>query len=1268
MREWEADVICLQETKLATKDKTPPTPDYTVLRQDRTVHRGGAEQPQGGLAILVRRGLHHEPCPVPAAPPGACLERLAVTVHPQPSKEGITIMNLYRPPVRTNNQQDGRDGGAYVDLWPDQPGAFIVGDINGHGSWDPNHAEDEVGRQVDEWLVDNSFAAFNTGEATRISHTGAGTAPDVTLGHVSWSTRATWKIARSIGSDHLPVVLDLATGPPGRAKRPPNRPNLRKADWDRYRHQAARLFHSWDPRHLGSPAKATKDFIQRIFAATAGCVPQGSLPRTKTWWTPQCTTVREEYHAALAHLRANEGDPAAMELHQAAKEHYKAVLEEAKTKSWQDFTATMDPRTPTSRVWAVVRSLDGRAKEPLPDAPVEGAGGRKAREDREKTELAAASYAATSRVIIPHQETKEAYMAVRQHLKREVPAHEDQAGQDFSYSELQRTLRKNGGKAAGPDQVHPLHLRKLPPQGKRALLDLINWTWGTGWIPGSWRRATIIPILKKGKSPLLIKSYRPVSLLSCISKVAESMLEARMRTWAEREDLIPASQAGFRRHRSTADAVNQIVQKAFDSLQHKPSRRTLIVAVDIKAAFDTVWRGGLLRKLADAGIHPRWLRWLRAFLTDRRANVRWNSATSRWRIFKEGLPQGSPLSPLLYLLYTASLPAAISAASPDTIPTSFADDLTLERADTDPQRAAATIQAALTATETWCENHHLQLAPEKTEALLVTVDPRQNNAKCRPPLQLCGTDVNYVRELKVLGVTIDSQLTMACQAKAAADKIRSRNRVLASIAARSWGADTDCLRHVYTSFGRPAGLYAAGAWMPYTSPTQEAHVQRADNEAARIITGLPAKTNAAVALREAGLGPARVVAAHEAACNLLHYLRFDEGHPLRRLAAEEVRTRIRRQGGERGSWRESARRAVAAAGLTNTAIEPLPKPDDIPPPWAPQPDVSYHETPAAPRDAAPAVRRAAALQHLGELRARGTPDIEVWTDGAAEEGVRNGGGGAILRHNGPGPVPEDTVISIPTGHRTDSTASEAAALAAGLGQAEVELRGQEGKLVWALFDSKALFERLQNPALCDSDAATARACRTLAVLGAAHSVRIVWVPGHAGLPLNERADEAAREGCARPQEDLPVPASAAKARLMAARKEASDRLYLEAVPEDHLHRRATGGRPLPPFRGRTSHRDVLLCHLRANRGRFLQDTLYRWGKADSPACPYCPLPAPREDVEHFLLGCPQWEDFRRETLGDNPDLHSVLQEHPDRAVDFVERAGISPPYVRRRDL
>ena len=1263
LRTTNPDVVILQETRLTQRDKTPPTLGYTEHRQDRTVHRAGNDQSQGGLATLVREGLAHARTPVPDAPQGALVERLAINIQP-PSKtqEAVDILNIYRPPVRTNNQQDHRDGGLHEELWPTGPSWLIMGDVNGHGAWDPNHDQDEVGRTIEDWLVDNTWIALNTGDPTRVSSTGSGTAPDVSLAHARWSSRAAWTVGETIGSDHLPIVLDLDIGPPSKQARPPNRPNWKRGDWSRFRTQAARLFEDWSAAHFRSAAEANQDFVTKIHAASTGCIPQGSVPRVHSWWTEECDQAERELRAAERHLRVNPGDAAATELHKAARQHYREVLAEQKTAAWRKFTATLDPTTPTSKVWSVIRALDGRAKRPLPDTPVTGQDNRPVHEEKKKADLAASTYAETSRVRIPRADAKEAYLAVRSHL-RQPTDQEDPLGSDFSYQELQSALRRSGGKAPGPDMVHPLQLRKLPPSGKRALLQIINPTWRDGWIPASWRRATIIPILKRGKGPENIKSYRPVSLTSCISKIAETMLEQRMRRWAEREGHIPASQSGFRRHRSTSDALNRLIQGAFDDLQRKPGRRSIIVAVDFRAAFDSVWRGGLLRRLADLNINHRWLRWVRSFLSDRRAQVKWNNSLSRWRIFKEGLPQGTPLSPLLFLLFISSLPQAIRQAAPESSDTSFADDLTLRTADVDTTSAAVKMQRALDALHLWCQRHHLKLAPEKTEAMLVTVDPRQTNGKVSPPLNINNVPITYVTSLKILGVKVDTQLIMGEQAKTAAEKIRHRNQVLTAIAARSWGADTDALRRIYLAYGRPAGAYAAGTWLPYASNTQVAHVERANNHAARIITGAPAKTNTMAVVREAGLMPMKTVAALDGATQLLHYSRFAPDHPLR-LLCDGPTTRIKRQGGARSCWRDSSRRALADAGLEDINLQPLPAPDSTPPPWATS-EISFHQTGNTSREDPPVVRRAMAEELLDTLRREGRPLAEVWTDGAAVGGVRDGGGGAVIKWADDRP---STVVSIAAGRLTNSTAAEAAALAAGLAEADRALQGNEQRgVIWALFDSRALFDRLQNPARQDEDQQTARASNLLHSLGRRHAVKVVWIPGHAGLRHNEEADEAARAGCSMPQEDVQVTAAAAKALLREKTEEAWTREY-EREMTGHFHWRATAGKALPPYPGKCRQADVFLHQLRLNRGTFLRDTQHRWGNVDSPACPHCPPPAPKEDAEHFLLGCGQWDHFRQEVLRGATSLQDILQDHPERALEFGARAGVyRPRYAQRRD-
>ena len=186
--------------------------------------------------------------------------------------------------------------------------------------------------------------------------------------------------------------------------------------------------------------------------------------------------------------------------------------------------------------------------------------------------------------------------------------------------------------------------------------------------------------------------------------------------------------------------------------------------------------------------------------------------SSEERIFKEGVPQGSPLSPFLFILATASLPRAITAAAPDCRSVQYADDLTIRNSNPRVEVAREGVQAALDATSRWCAEHYLDLAPEKTEALLVSTHPGEVNNKLAPPLTVANQPVRYNTNPRIFGVTLDGQMSFAAHARVAVASVTRRLRALRAIAARNWGASADTLRQIYTAFVRPAGLFAAEAW------------------------------------------------------------------------------------------------------------------------------------------------------------------------------------------------------------------------------------------------------------------------------------------------------------------------------------------------------------------------------------------------------------------------------------------------------------------------
>ena len=326
---------------------------------------------------------------------------------------------------------------------------------------------------------------------------------------------------------------------------------------------------------------------------------------------------------------------------------------------------------------------------------------------------------------------------------------------------------------------------------------------------------------------------------------------------------------------------------------------------------------------------------------------------------------------------------------------------------------------------------------------------------------------------------------------------------------------------------------------------------------------------------------------------------------------------------------------------------------DVSPPWTLGSSIRFCAVPGTSREDNPLVRQARALEYLDHLRRHARPDMEVWTDGAAMDGTRNGGGGFVIRWPAPG---RETTGSVAAGSLVSSTLAEAAAVAAALREVSAELLDVVGLHIWVVFDSMALHERLRSPNRSNIDPPTAEASRRLHQLAQLHTVTVIWVPGHAGLALNTKADEAARAGTLLQQPETARSLSAATSHLCRHMETTAWRAaYMDEVPPDNLHRRCSDGRPLPLTSSRPRAADVALFRLRANRAPFLQATLFRWRRVDDPRCPHCP--AAVEDTEHFLLECPRWADDRATCLGHSPDI-TCLQDDVGGVLSFLERTGV----------
>jgi hypothetical protein len=211
-------------------------------------------------------------------------------------------------------------------------------------------------------------------------------------------------------------------------------------------------------------------------------------------------------------------------------------------------------------------------------------------------------------------------------------------------------------KAPGIDGIPSIVWQELWPVLQDQLLALFQNSLEQAYLPQARRVAKIVPLRKGGpnRDYRKSKSYRPISLLATLGKIMEAVLAGRISYLVEEHDLLPKHHYGARKRRSTIQAVLWIVQKIYDAWRE--GKVFSLITFDVKGAYNGVAKDVLLHRLRERRIPENWVKWIEAFCSGRKATILVNGETSRQtELFQAGLPQGSPLSPILFLFFNANL-------------------------------------------------------------------------------------------------------------------------------------------------------------------------------------------------------------------------------------------------------------------------------------------------------------------------------------------------------------------------------------------------------------------------------------------------------------------------------------------------------------------------------------------------------------------------------------------------------------------------------------
>ena len=375
-------------------------------------------------------------------------------------------------------------------------------------------------------------------------------------------------------------------------------------------------------------------------------------------------------------------------------------------------------------------------------------------------------------------------------------------------------------KSPGPDQLHPRILREVADQISTPLTMIFQWSISQGVVPQQWKLADVVPIFKKGSrsSP---ENYRPISLTSVVCKLLERIVGKHMLEHAKTNKIIPEQQHGFLAGRSTSTNLLEAMSTWIELLDHNIPLD--ILYLDYAKAFDTVPHKRLVKKLESIGVKGGLLKWLENFLTGRKQRVIVNSTVSGWFDVLSGVPQGSVLGPLLFLLFISELPSLVNS-----FVSLFADDTKMYGKCTN-----SVLQQDLDNIVSWTQKMQLNFNASKCKVMhLGKENPCLQYTMLNKNNVLCNLESTKLE--KDLGVHIDQELSFS---EHISKQVNKANRILGALKHTFKYINKYTFTYLYKSLIRPHLEYASVTWSVMTKYNQDL-LERVQRRATKIVPEL----------------------------------------------------------------------------------------------------------------------------------------------------------------------------------------------------------------------------------------------------------------------------------------------------------------------------------------------------------------------------------------------------------------------------------------------
>lgn len=594
-----------------------------------------------------------------------------------------------------------------------------------------------------------------------------------------------FKVGTSTESDHMPLVikLDIKVGRQGEEKRK----KREIQDWsasgiESYKEKTERI--EWTKTE---PEEMIEELIGKVKEATVmkTLKLKGDSEKVESKWDRECKRVKNRIKRVIKKVKKGEGN---LEELKERKREYREAQRVRKEKEKEMLEMDIKQIKNEAEVWNFLGKHRGKRKRQM-----------------------------SARIKI--EEWKDHFQALLggteeepEYVGKSTEGREEVTGESISTEELALAIQRlKKKKAQGDDGTRNENWIYGSERVKEKLLEIMQLVWEGRGLPRAWRKGVIIPLHKKGSKDSA-SNYRGITLLNTSYKIYATILQGKLMKQIEEKNILPETQAGFRKQRSGIDNIF-ILNHAIDAEISEKGGAVYCFFVDFKAAFDLINREKLWKKMEELGIDQRLIRRIKEIYeaTQNVIQAGDNTSDSFWT--KVGVRQGCPLSPTLFALYIADIDEILRKGQDGGLVVgnkkfhclAYADDIVLVA------KKSSELKQMMTRLEKYADKRELTVNPQKSKVMIFKRG-RAKDADTQDTWSWKGEPLEVVREFKYLGYVFQRNNGKEAHIAETARKAGIAMKQAWSLGKRFFSSEFGKMEFLFTYLVESVIMYAAEIW------------------------------------------------------------------------------------------------------------------------------------------------------------------------------------------------------------------------------------------------------------------------------------------------------------------------------------------------------------------------------------------------------------------------------------------------------------------------